>query len=119
MTNKERRILKGLSSQIWSEQYVNLPFNDDIREVVSKLKVVECSLLSIFDDLKKLKNYDYFLILKVENSHYFFDTSRLHEMKPVDGWTAQIEFYQPPLIKITNYNIYVRKDKLKKLESGE
>ena len=119
MVDKEKRFLKELSSQIWSESSVNLPLNDDLSSAISKLKIINCSeTTDLLADLKKFKNYDYFLIIKFGNSHYFFDTSRLSELKELKVYSNSL-IISPPLIEVENYNVFLRKTKLKKLKDNE
>ena len=110
MDDKDRQVLKDLSSRIWSEKSVSLSLNDDLRDAISKLKVYQCRSMS-YATLKKIKYYDYYLILKNEKNYYFLDTARIQGLEHIP-WVA-------PVTKIENYNVLLRKNKLRKINDEE
>lgn len=102
MISEDRKILKEFSSQNFSKSSVNLSsFSKNVIDTIVNLIVVEDET-----DLKKLKNYDYFLVLKNKSEYFFLDTS-LVDTAPLN-----------PLIKIENYSLYLRKEKLKKIKEN-
>ena len=104
MDSKDRKLLKELSSQIFSKKSVNLSsYSREMIDAVVNLTVVENET-----DLKKLKNYDYFLVVKKGDDYLFLDTSMVDTSGPLN-----------PLIKLENYNLYLRKEKLKKINEEE
>lgn len=70
-----------------------------IKEVKS-LKVIELDNLESFTFYL---NYDHYLIFKYEDNYYFCDT----ELAIVLGINS--------MLKITDYSLYLRKDKIKKI----
>lgn len=67
---------------------------------IKTLKVIELDNLESFTFYL---NYDHFLIFKFENDYYFCDT----ELTPILGVYS--------MIKISDYSLYLRKDKLKNI----
>jgi len=103
MISEDRKILKEFSSQNFSKSSVNLSsFSKNVIDTIVNLIVVEDET-----DLKKLKNYDYFLVLKNKAEYFFLDTSLVDTSAPFN-----------PLIKIENYSLYLRKEKLKKIKEN-
>ena len=75
--------------------------NDKILEEIKILKVIE---LDSLEDFYSYVNYDHFLIFKFNNEYYFCDT----EFAPSLGLGC--------MIKIIDFNLYLRKDKMKKID---
>ena len=85
----------------YTEGTANISETPDIEDVVSGLKslrVIEVD--NIAKDYIKYKSFDYFLLLKNNRDFYLLDTTKDGSYKP---------------LKINDFNIYLRKEKLDKL----
>jgi hypothetical protein len=92
-------------------------FLKDVYKHINEVKISSLSNPNIVDEIKTLNvikldnlesfssyiNYDYFLIFKFKDDYYFCDT----ELFPSLGIFS--------LVKIVDYNLYLRKDKMKNL----
>jgi hypothetical protein len=106
--NNKKEVFSPLRDYIYLDntyKYVNevkiSSFDDSfLIDQIKTLKVIE------LDDLKSFVfylNYDSFLIFKFQDSYYFCDT----ELSPIFGLNC--------MIKLIDFSIYLRKDKLKNI----
>ena len=73
-----------------------------IIDEIKNLKVIE---LDNLDDFMSYVNYDHYLIFKYNNYYYFCDTELASYLDKLS------------LIKITDFSLYLRKDKINKIEN--
>ncbi len=103
MNNKIK--LDKISSESFNNDSLNLSYFDrDVVESVLSLDIIEDVDLSV-DTLNKYRYFDNFFILKVENEYYFVNTAYI-----------DIYYSNSSPLKINDYNIFQRKDKLKVIE---
>ena len=102
--NKNGNYLELMSSEIFNNESLNLSFfkREMIDDVLS-LKIIEDHDVSL-ETLNKYKYFDHYFILKVGNNFYFVNSSYIdtyyNDVKP---------------LKLNDYHVYQRKDKLKKI----
>lgn len=107
LSSRNKDIFQPLRDCIYAKnEYINAikisSFNNlDMINEIKTLKIIEIDNLESFSSYI---NYDYFLIFKCEDEYYFCDT----EMSAVFGIFS--------MIKIQDYTILLRKDKLKELK---
>lgn len=96
-----------LYSKIWCPEFGEVRIsslkNQNIIEEIRTLKVIDLDNLESFISYI---NYDHFLIFKNSNDYYFCDT----EYYPQFGFGC--------LIKLSDFNLYLRKDKMKKIQEN-
>jgi len=73
-----------------------------IIDEMKNLKIIE---LNNLDDFMSYVNYDHYLIFKFNNFYYFCDTELASYLDKLS------------LIKITDFSLYLRKDKINKIEN--
>lgn len=98
--------LDMISSEIFNKESLNLSFFDkDIIDSVLSLDTIEDTDYSV-DTLRKYRYYAGFFILKVGMDYYLINSS-------------YIDVYYPEFkpLKISDYKVFQRKDKLKKIEN--
>lgn len=76
--------------------------NPKIIDEIKNLKIIE---LDNLEDFLSYVNYDHFMIFKHNNFYYFCDT----------GLSSYLGVLS--LIKITDFNLYLRKDKIHNIEN--
>ena len=76
--------------------------NPNIIDEITNLKIIE---LDNLEDFISYVNYDHYLIFKFNNFYYFCDTELASYLDKLS------------LIKITDFNLYLRKDKINKIEN--
>jgi len=76
--------------------------NPHIIDDIKNIKIIELNNLA---DFMSYVNYDHYLIFKVDNFYYFCDTELASYL------------YNLSLIKISDFNLYLRKDKINKIEN--
>jgi hypothetical protein len=106
--SKNRENLDKISSESFNKSSLNLSFfNSDIIESILSLIIIEDDNFLI-ETLEKYRYFDNFFVLKIDMDYYFVNT-------------AYIDVYYtnslPPL-KLNDYNIFQRKDKLKKIQKN-
>lgn len=94
---------------------------DDIYNRINEVKISSLTNNQIIDELKNLKvielktkleefssyiNYDHYLIFKLNDDYYFCDTELVQSL----------DIYS--MVKMIDYHLYLRKDKIKKIESS-
>jgi hypothetical protein len=89
-----------MSNRMMNEVKISSFGSKELVEAIKVLKVVE---VDDFESFYSYINWDHFLIFKVKNDYYFCDT----ELAPV--------YNEGSLLKILDYNLYLRKDKIDKL----
>lgn len=103
---------------IFSEICQVIYLNDMQSNILSEIKISNLKTNFIVDEIKTLRvieldniesflsytNYDYFLIFKVKEEYYFCETESV-KTYGVYG-----------MIKLLDFNQYLRKDKMKKIE---
>ena len=107
MENSFNEKLDLISSEIFNKESLNLSFfSSEIIECVLSLKIIEVDNF-LPETLEKYRYFDNFFILKIEQHYFFINTS-------------YIDVYYPTLnpLKINDYNVHQRKDKLKKIEGN-
>lgn len=92
-------LVTGLSSEY------NISFDNTL--LVNELKTLKVIELDNFESFSFYLNYDYYLIFKFKNIYYFCDT----DLTSTRGITS--------LVKFVNYNHFLRKDKIKKIQNNE
>ena len=108
MTNKPNRkkeIFNEFRNYYFLTKDIKLSIlrNTVIVDEIKNLKVIELDNLENFESYK---HYDNYLIFKCNENYYFCDT----ELIPGLG--------QESLIKISDFNHHLRKDKINKIESN-
>jgi len=96
-----------VSSEIFNKESLNLSFFDkDIVNSVLSLDVIEDEDYSI-DTLRKYRYFAGFFVLKIGMDYYLINNS-------------YIDVYYPEFnpIKLSDYKVFQRKDKLKKIEDN-
>ena len=73
-----------------------------IIDEIKNLKIIE---LNNLDDFISYVNYDHYLIFKFNNFYYFCDTELASYLNKLS------------LIKIIDFNLFLRKDKINKIEN--
>ena len=99
--------LDMISSEIFNKESLNLSFYDkDVVNSVLALRIIEDVDFST-KTLEKYRYFDHFFILKINDDYYFINTN-------------YIDVYYITLspLKINDYNIYQRKDKLKQIQNN-
>ena len=105
--NNINKQLDLVSSEIFNKESLNLSFFDtDVIECVLSLNVIEDVDYSI-DTLRKYRYFSEFFVLKVSMDYYIINNS-------------YIDVYYPEFtpLKISDYRVHQRKDKLKKIEDN-
>jgi len=106
MTPKHIKLEK-ISSESFNKDSLNLStFDKDVIDCVLSLKIIEEADLST-ETLSKYRYFDSFLILKIDACYHFVNTSYI-----------DIYYSNKSPLKINDYNIFQRKDKLKKIENN-
>lgn len=96
-----------ISSEIFNKESLNLSFFDnDVIEEVLALDVIEDVDYSI-DTLQKYRYFAGFFLLKVSMDYYLINNSYIDVYYPE---------YKP--LKLNDYRVHQRKDKLKKIEKN-
>lgn len=103
MTNKNET-LEIINSETFNKESLNLSFfKRDVIDNVLSLKIIEGKDTSL-DTLNKYRYFDNYYILKVDKDFFLINSSYVdiyyNEFKP---------------LKINDYHIYQRKDKLKEI----
>lgn len=106
MANNRYKIFAELNKFYFLDKFEcklsSLENKDKIINEIKTLKIIEIDNL---DEFYSYSNYDHFLIFKNKNEYYFCNT----ELIPAVN--------KESLLKITDFNHYLRKDKIKKIES--
>lgn len=92
-------LITGLSSEY------NILFDNTL--LVNELKTLKVIELDNFESFLFYLNYDYYLIFKFKNIYYFCDT----DLTSTRGITS--------LVKLINFNKFLRKDKIMKIQNTE
>ena len=94
-------IHKGSSNNLLMGSIDILSYDLDIQEEIKILKVIN---LDNFEDFSNYLNYDHFLIFKFDNNYYYCDTE----------FTKQTQY---GIIKINDYNLLFRQEKINKINN--
>ena len=78
-------------------------YKDEIIDELKTLKIIELDDLQSFESYV---NYDHYLIFKYDNQYYYCDTELVPGLK------------MESMIKIIDFNKYLRKDKIKKIDEN-
>lgn len=73
-------------------------------EIINELKTLKVIELNSLESFESFVNYDHFLMFKFDDCYYFCDTELVPGLK------------LESMIKISDFNQYLRKDKIKKLD---
>jgi len=73
-------------------------------KIINEFKSIKVIELDDLDTFESYVNYDHFLIFKNDNNYYFCDIELVPGLK------------KESLVKILDYNQYLRKDKIKKIQ---
>lgn len=112
LKNNKKEIFSPLRDYMYlKDTYKNIndvnlsSFGDSfLIDEIKTLKVIELDNLESFTFYI---NYDHFLIFKVDNDYYFCDT----ELTSIFGIFG--------LVKVSDYSLYLRKDKLKNINLND
>jgi hypothetical protein len=110
--NDKKEIFSELRDKLYSQMFLPIGYNTPVGvkisilnhkliEEIKNLKVIE---LNNLEDFSLYVNYDHFLIFKFNNEFYFCDTALAPSLN-IDS-----------MIKIIDFNLYLRKDKIKKID---
>jgi len=111
--NKKKEIFSELRDKIYEygTSYIN-------EAQINEIKISSLKNKKIIDEIRALKvieldslkgffsyvNYDHFLIFKFNDEFYFCDTELAYSLR------------EESMIKISDFNFYLRKDKMKKID---
>ena len=106
MTNKPNRkkeIFNEFRNYYFLTKDIKLSIlrNTVIVDEIKNLKVIE---LDSLENFYSYVNYDHFLIFKFNDEFYFCDTELAYSLR------------EESMIKISDFNFYLRKDKMKKID---
>jgi len=109
--NNRKEIFSELSNQIFmNDTHSNLFHATEVKisslqnsKIADELKTLNVIELDSIESFLQYVNYDYFLMFKLNDDYYYCETA----LVPTFGNCS--------LIKLLDFNYYLRKDKIKKL----
>ena len=116
LMNLKQQNNKEIFSELRDCIYLNPDINTEIKDVkisslknpllIDTIKTLDVIKLDNIESFLSYVKYDHFLIFKFEKNYYFCDT----ELVPSLGKYS--------MVKISDYNIYLRKDKINKISNS-
>lgn len=98
--------------EIFSEFRDNYLFTKEIKlselqnqKIIDEIKTLKVIEIDDFKSFESYINYDHYLIFKKNDNFYFCDTELIPGLK------------DDSLIRIIDYNVYLRKDKIKRIQN--